>query len=284
MRTSKFLFAFALFFAVTFNVAAQSTISVDDLTKQLKNSDYIIIAAGPDSEYNKSHITGAISLPYTAFDQTGEIEGLLVSDSEMAKILGDKGISEKKTIVVYDEFDSRYAARIFSLLKYLGATDVKILDGGMEAWKKGRKPITRNPSTLSKTTFNASPNKSLMVDMGMVVANSSKPATVLIDTRAPAEFNGTEQNSKGHLPNAINIEYKELLTADGMLKSKAELEKVYAAKGVAKDKEVILYCSSGVRTGLHYLALVNVLGYTSVKIYDGGYNEFVNKNPGAVVK
>lgn len=281
MKFCNFLFVSMMVFALNSNLFAQHTISVDDLTKELKNSNLVIISAGPEAEYNKSHITGSVSLPYTAFDKTGDIEGLLITDAEMAKILGDKGISEKNTIVVYDEFDSRYAARIYTLLKYLGAKDVKILDGGLEAWKKGRKPITRNPTNISKTTFSLSVNKSLMA--GIADVDAPKPNLVLLDTRSPEEFNGTK-DSKGHLPGAINIEYKQLLDANGMLKSKAEIEKVYAAKGVSKDKQIVLYCSSGVRTGLHYLALVDMLGYQNVKIYDEGYNEYVVKHPGKIVK
>jgi thiosulfate/3-mercaptopyruvate sulfurtransferase len=284
MKFIKLLSVSIMIAAISSGVLAQQTISVDDLAKDLRNPNLIIIAAGPESEYNKSHITGSISLPYTAFDKTGDIEGLLVSDAEIAKILGDKGISEKKSIVVYDEFDSRYAARIYSLLKYMGAKDVKILDGGFDAWKRGRKPLTRNPSNLSKTTFNATPDRSLMVSMQDAIAAGPKADAVLIDTRSPGEFQGKEQESKGRITGAINIEYKELLTADGMMKSKAELEKVYAAKGVTKDKEIVLYCSSGVRTGLHHLVLRDILGFPKVKIYDGGYNEVVAKSPDKIVK
>lgn len=263
---------------------SQDLISVDNLVKDMKNTNLVIISAGTEAEYNKAHITGAISVPYTAFDkQGGPIDGLLVSDAEMAKILGEKGVSEKNTIIVYDEFDGRYAARIYSLLKYLGAKDVKVLDGGMEAWKRGRKPITRNPSTIAKTTFNVSANKALFVDIKEADGAVSKANVILIDTRSAEEFNGTK-DSKGHLPGAVNLEYKQLIDAQGMLKSKADLEKVYASKGISKDKQIILYCSSGVRTGFHYLALVNVLGYQNVKIYDGGYNEFVAQQPGKIVK
>jgi len=282
MKKTISLFAVLIISAINI-LSAQDLITVDNLVKDLKNPNLVIISAGTDAEYNKAHITGAISIPYTSFDKTGAIEGLLVTDAEMAKILGEKGISEKKTIVVYDEFDGRYAGRLYSLLKYLGAADVKILDGGIEAWKRGRKPITRNPSTISKTTFSANVNKALMVGIQDADAAASKANVVLVDTRSPEEFNGTK-DSKGHLPGAINIEYKQLLDANGMIKPKTDLEKVYSAKGVSKDKQVILYCSSGVRTGLHYLALVNILGYQNVKLYDGGYNEYVVQHPGKIVK
>lgn len=270
----------ALLFA-GISIQAQDLIKVDELVKNLKNPNLIVISGGTDTEYNKAHITGSVLIDYIAFDKPGDIEGLLVSDAEMAKIIGDAGVSEKHSIVVYDEYDGRYAGRLYSLLKYLGAKDVKILDGGLEAWKKGRKPITRNPTNISKTTFNLSVNKSMMAYIADI--DGAKPNLVLLDTRSPEEFNGTK-DSKGHLPGAINIEYKELLDANGMIKAKADLEKVYAAKGVGKDKHIVLYCSSGVRTGLHYLALVDILGNQNVKIYDGGYNEYVAKHPGKIVK
>ncbi len=272
------LFVFAPVFLV-----AQPLINVADLVKIQKNPDLVIISAGTDAEYAKAHITNAVHVAYTSFDQAGDIKGLLVADAEIAKILSEKGVSEKNTIVVYDEFDGRYAGRIYLLLKYMGAKNVSVLDGGLEAWKKDRKPITRNPTVVKKTTFNASPNKAWMATMAEAEAAAGKANVMLIDTRSAEEFNGTK-DSKGHIKGAINIEYKQLLNADGTMKPAAELEKLYSAKGVTKDKEVILYCSTGVRTGLHFIALIEILGYTKVKVYDGGYNEFVAKNPSGIVK
>jgi thiosulfate/3-mercaptopyruvate sulfurtransferase len=96
------LFVLALLF--TTSLMAQDIIKVDDLVKIQKEAGLVIISAGTDAEYTKAHITNAIHVPYTAFDKDGDIKGLLVSDAEMAKILGDKGVSEKSKIVVYDEF------------------------------------------------------------------------------------------------------------------------------------------------------------------------------------
>lgn len=264
-------------------LVAQPLISVADLLKIQKNPDLIIVSAGTEAEYAKAHIANALHVAYTSFDQAGDIKGLLVADAEIAKILGEKGVSNTNTIVVYDEFDGRYAGRIYFLLKYLGAKNVRVLDGGLEAWKKDRKPITRNPTVVKKATFAASPNKAWMASMAEAEAAAGKASVVLIDTRSPEEFNGTK-DSKGHIKGAINIEYKQLLNADGTMKPAAELEKVYSAKGVTKDKEIILYCSTGVRTGLHFIVLVDILGYNKVKVYDGGYNEFVAKNPGGIAK
>jgi thiosulfate/3-mercaptopyruvate sulfurtransferase len=256
---------------------SQDVISVDDLVKIIRDQNLMVISAGPKADYDKQHITGSVNVPYNLFDKTGPIEGLLIADAEIAKMLGERGISESNTIVVYDEFDGRYAARIYFLLRYLGAKNVKILDGGLNAWKAGRKPITRNPTNITKKTFAAATNRNMIITAQEVAG--SRPKMVLVDSRAVGEFQGRERDSKGHIKGAINIEYKEILTADGKLKPKAEIERIYASKGVTKDKEIVLYCSSGVRTGLHYLVLTSYLGFANVKVYDGGYNEWVTINP-----
>lgn len=278
----KNLFIGLLFILSALMVNAQDIISVEDLARDLRKSNLVIISAGPKSEYDKQHITGSINIPFNAFDRTGPIEGLLVPDAEIAKLFGDRGVSDKNSIVVYDEFDGRYAARIYFLLKYLGAKDVKVLDGGLSSWREGRRPITRNPTNLSKTTFAASPNRNIMVTAQHLA--TTRQNSVLVDARSPGEYRGRENNSKGHIQGAINIDYKELLTANGRLKPKAELERVYTSKGVTRDKEVILYCTSGVRTGIHYLVLTSALGYTNVKVYDGGLNEWGSINPGRIAQ
>jgi thiosulfate/3-mercaptopyruvate sulfurtransferase len=261
---------------VSAGVFAQDIISVDDLVKNLRDQNLVVISAGPKAEYDKQHITGAVNIPYNSFDKSGSnIEGILMADADMAIILGDRGVSEKNTIVVYDEFDGRYATRIYFLLKYLGAKDVKVLHGGMEAWKAARKPITRNPTNIAKKTFAPAVNKGMMI----TAQELNRPNMVLVDARAAGEYQGRERDSKGHIKGAINIDYKELLTADGKLKPKADIEKLYSSKGIAKDKEIVLYCSSGVRACMHYMVLTSYLGFNNVKIYDGGYNEWVSINP-----
>ena len=253
---------------------AQDLISVADLAKELKNPDYIVVSGEIETEYAKVHITGAVNVSYKAFFKPGDIEGLLVSNEEIAKILGDNGVSEKKTIVVYDEGSMKYSGRLYFILKYMGAAKVKVLDGGLEAWKAGRKPVTKNPSNVAKTTFVPKVNAGLLASMADVKAAKGKADVVLVDSREVGEFKGLENKSTGHLPGAINWDHTTLIDAKHMLKPKAEIEKMLAEKGITKDKNIILYCSTGVRASKEYLVLTSVLGYTKVKIYDNGYNEW----------
>ncbi|KAF0129824.1 MAG: thiosulfate/3-mercaptopyruvate sulfurtransferase [Bacteroidetes bacterium] len=253
---------------------AQDLISVADLAKELKNPDYIVVSGEIETEYAKVHITGAVNVSYKAFFKPGDIEGLLVSNEEIAKILGDNGVSEKKTIIVYDEGSMKYSGRLYFILKYMGAAKVKVLDGGLEAWKAGRKPVTKNPSNIAKTTFVPKVNAGLLVSMSDVKGAKGKADVVLVDSREVGEFKGLENKSTGHIPGSINWDHTTLIDAKHMLKPKAEIEKMLAEKGITKDKNIILYCSTGVRASKEYLVLTSVLGYTKVKIYDNGYNEW----------
>ncbi len=274
----RFAITLGIIFAFVAGSFAQDLISVNDLAKELKNPEYIVVSGEVETEYAKVHITGAVNVSYKAFFKPGAVEGLLVSDAEIMKILGDAGISESNTVVLYDEGSMKYAGRLYFLLKYMGAPKVKILDGGLEAWKAGRKPVTKNPSNVAKTTFNGKPNKALLVAAADVKAAKGNKDIVLVDSREAGEFKGVENKSPGHIPGSVNLDHTTLLDAKHLLKPKAELEKTLNGLGITKDKNIILYCSTGVRASKEYFVLVSYLGYSKVKVYDNGLNEWKDLN------
>jgi thiosulfate/3-mercaptopyruvate sulfurtransferase len=98
----------------------------------------------------------------------------------------------------------------------------------------------------------------------------------LVDARDEDEFSGKKGLAKrtGHIPGAIRIDYVEVLTDDGTLKSKEDLTKVFSDAGVTPDKDVVLYCESSIRAGIVYLALASILDYPRVRVYDGALYEW----------
>jgi thiosulfate/3-mercaptopyruvate sulfurtransferase len=108
-----------------------------------------------------------------------------------------------------------------------------------------------------------------------------KASALLIDVRPPDEYNGTstKPESKGHIPDAKNMEFTQILKENGALKSKAEIENIAKGVGATADKEIILYCGTSTRAGIVYMAFTTILGYKNVKVYDGAYNEWVVNNP-----
>ncbi len=253
-------------------VKGQDLITAQDLSKSLKSGKIVLVSTRTAADYKKVHITGAVHVNHSELYKDSPVKNMLKSSDEIAEILGSKGITETKTIILYDDGTGKYAGRLYWILTYLGAPDVKVLDGHMDAWKAARKPVTKNPTKIKPAKFTAKPDKSKIATMAEVKAGSA----VIVDARSPEEYKGTATTElkKGHIPGAVNVEFKNMMDAKGKLKSADALQKIFSAAGVTKDKQVILYCESGVRAGIVYFALTSMLKYTKVKVYDGAYLEW----------
>lgn len=253
-----FVILFSLF---AFALNAQ-LISVDELSKSIKNKDVVVIDARPAGDYMKTHIDGAISIPIASLNTNSPVENTLKSTSQLAAEFGKNGVSNNSKIIVYCKTGIN-AGYMYWVLKYLGAEDVSILDGQMDAWFAARKPITKNPTKLAAVTFTPSVNAAIMVNKAQL--QSKVNSAVLIDSRAKADYDA------GHIGNAINIPSDDLLNKS-KLKSTADLTKLFS--GVDKNKEVVVYCKTGVTAGLTYFVLKSLLKYPNVKIYEGGWVEW----------
>lgn len=262
-----------IFIFLTQSVTAQDIISANDLAKISKNDDVTIISARTPADFKKVHITGAVNIDHTTLygDQK-----MLKPAAEVAKILGEAGISEKNQLVLYDDGSGKYSGRMYWVLKYMGAPNVKVLDAGMKGWRVARKPVTKNPTQVTAVTFTPKANPNILATMAQVNKAIVSSSVQLVDVRSLEEFNGTAQTNlrKGHIPSAINLEFKNVLNPDGTMKSKDELSQVFTAAGISSSKEIILYCESSVRAGIVYLALASYLNYPKVKVYDGAYLEW----------
>lgn len=262
-----------LFLTCAFGLTAQpDVVDVKDAAKMLNSDDVIIISARTPADFQKVHIPGAINIDHK--DLYGA-QSMLLPTSKLATLLGEKGIDNNKKLLIYDDGSSKYAGRLYWVFSYLGVTDVKIIDGGMKAWRMGRKPVTKNPSNVVVVNFTAKPNASLLATMAQVKAAINSTNSVIIDARTAEEFNGVAATSlrAGRIPSSINLDFKEVLNEKGLLKSTEDLAAIFTSIGVEKNKSVIVYCESSVRAGVVFLALKGI-GYPNVSVYDGAYLEW----------
>ena len=298
-RTKAFLGLFILFvFAVqALAEGAQGDfISPDELTEMMKSDSVIIVSCRKTKNYRKVHIKGAVNVwhqdlyqsreveyveyaedeEYEDEEYLVEVEGLINTPSELAEIFGAQGISEKKTIVVYDGGSNKYSGRLYWIFKYLGCKNVKILNGGMKSWRAERIALTPNKTKVKAVTFVPKPDKATIVSPEYLEEHLNDSKSAVVDARSKAEYDGEEGRSVrfGHIPGAINLEYKKILNKDGTVKSKADLEKIFEAAGISSDKEIFLYCETSVRAGILYSALTSILKYKKVKVYDGAFSEW----------
>lgn len=253
-------------------VKGQDIISAAETAKLMKNDNVVVVSTRTAADYKKVHITGSVHISHSTLYKEGPIKNMLNTPQEMAKVLGGAGISEANTIILYDDGTGKYAGRLYWILSYLGAKDVKVLDGHMKAWRAARKPVTKNPTNVKAVTFTPKIDKTVIASMAEVKSGGA----AIVDARSPEEYKGTAATElrKGHIPGSINLEYTNMMDAQGKLKSNEALQKIFNDAGITKDKKVIVYCESGVRAGIIFLALKSVLKYPNVKVYDGAYSEW----------
>lgn len=249
-----------------------SSISTSELVEMLKSkSDLVVVDCDRPQNYAQAHVKGAINIWQQELF-VGKPDGILKSPEELAAFFGSKGINENSPIVLYDDGSNKYTSRLYFVLKMLGAKDVKITTKNMQEWSKYRVPLTSQPSTRPKTTFNLSLLPDVLITLDEFKGKLQTGGFVLIDTRKPEEYEGNTDKSKGHLPGAINIDYREFLNKQNEFKTADELRAIPALAKLSSEDEVILYCNSGVLASVGYFALKEVLGLPKVKVLDGGYN------------
>jgi thiosulfate/3-mercaptopyruvate sulfurtransferase len=283
MKTNRILsLVIGLVLALTYGLTAQidiiSTEAFKDLMKA--NPELVIVDAGKSKSYAASHLKGAIHINHLdLYQKENEIDGLILSPEDLAAFFGNKGISEKSEVVIYDDGSQKYNTRIYWVLKYIGAENVKMLHRDMDEWGKFRLPLTSAATELKAVTFTPTVNPDLIADMDLVKKATDDKAFFLLDARAPEEYDGSDGKSLGHIPGAINVDYVNFLDEKGAFKSEEELRTMVAELGITPDMEVIAYCKTSVRAAPAYVALKNILGFEKVKVYDGAYNEWAASNP-----
>lgn len=191
-------------------------------------------------------------------------KGRLIGDpNELTKKLQALGVSKNLPIVVVADPINGWGedGRVAWSLRALGHTQVVIADGGLAAIQKiGTLAI--QPAKIPGDFVVAGANK-YEIKKEEIKDHLPKKDLALLDVREPREYEGKTpygESRGGHVPGAQGLWYKDLIGKDGKLLPRAQIEKVLAAKGVTKDKEVVPYCTGGIRSGWTTLVLTD-LGY-----------------------
>lgn len=234
--------------------------------EQQANPDLIIVAVASAAEFEAAHIEGAVRIEPSEIDiaASGDPDWQF----EFETLLGDSGISPQSTVVVYDYGDAS-AARLWWSLSRISHPAVAVLDGGIDAWESRGFDVATGepPAPIVRTVYFGYENEALVASTADVEAALDDPEVVIIDARPATTY------ARGHIPGAINIPADSNFGPDGALLPVEELESLYETARVFPDKQVIIYCQTGVLSTNTALALTS-LGYGSVQIYTGSWSEW----------
>lgn len=254
--------------------------SSQEVADHLGEAGIRILDARSADRYAAGHIPGAVNLPVAEITRTlNGVPGMLAPIPEVEQALGARGITRETRVIVYDDFGGDQATRLFWALEYLGHPQVSVLQGGFALWQRETRPITRDTPPLAPARYAASPDPTKLADLPRVRAHVDNRAVVLLDSRSPEEFDGEVPGRDvargGHIPGAVNVEWVRNLTTTEprQFRASTDLARLYRRAGVTPDKEILVYCRTGMRASHSYFVL-RLLGYPKVRLYDGSFVEW----------
>jgi thiosulfate/3-mercaptopyruvate sulfurtransferase len=242
----------------------------------------------PENAYKEGHVPGA-HLVWWKRDINDPIRRDIIDKQQFQSLMSRIGATHDTELILYGDFNNWYAAFAFWVFQYYGHKKIKIMDGGRKKWELEGREYSKDDPLTSPTTYVAKPPeegiRAYMPDVRRAIEKAEQ--TVLVDVRSPKEFSGeitappeypTEHAQRGgHIPGAKNIPWAQAVReTDGTFKSREELEALYEGKGVTPDKHVICYCRIGERSSHSWFVLKYLLGYPSVRNYDGSWTEWGN--------
>ena len=229
--------------------------------------------------YDEGHIPGAFFASVEddlAGPKTGRNGRHPLPDPEIfAAFLRGLGVDDDTQIVAYDGGADMFAARCWSLVRWIGHDAVAILDGGYAKWVAGGFPVTAAPSEPRREgNVRARVRPGLVVDAEYVRARLASGEMHLIDARAADRFAGQNETIDpvaGHIPGARNRWFKENFNGDGTLKSPADLVAEYSR---VDPQRVVHQCGSGVSSAVNQLAMLHA-GLGETPVYAGSWSEWI---------
>ncbi|HEV2519286.1 MAG TPA: sulfurtransferase [Thermoplasmata archaeon] len=244
----------------------------------------------PLANYGMGHVPGSGMIDWRK-DINDPVERDIVGRDPLRSLLERLGVSDDMTLVLYGDFNNWFAAFAFWVLKYYGFPDVRLMNGGRKKWILEDRPLVKDvPQPVPGHVTFGTPNEGLRAyydDVEVSLGQVRSGALSLVDVRGPKEFTGeilappeypTEHAQRGgHIPGAKNIPWGLAVNDDGTFKARAELEALYRGHGILPTAPVIAYCRIGERSSHTWFVLTYLLGYPSVRNYDGSWTEWGNR-------
>ncbi len=273
---------------------ADLLVSSDWLAKELKNPKLVLFHVGEKPEYEAGHIPGArflelheISSPMTR--DTTKLALEMLPPDELRQSLEKLGISDDSRVVIYYGNDwVSPSTRVLLTLQYAGLGNrASLLDGGMQEWKKGDRPLTTAvPPAPKPGKLTPRPSQPLVVDADFVKSHIRTPGYTIVDARNTVFYDGPVQDPGGtdamghprqkivpaHVPGAVNIVFESVFDDTNHLLPEPRLREMFAQAGVKPNDTIVAYCHVGQQaTALLFAA--EALGY-EVKLYDGSFQDW----------
>jgi thiosulfate/3-mercaptopyruvate sulfurtransferase len=237
--------------------------------------------------YETGHIPGAVKIDWH-LDLNDPVERDYVTGEGFARLMSSKGIGRHTTIVFYGDNFNWWAAYALWVSTLFGHHDVRLLDGGRQAWVAEGRPLTTDVPQRQATDYPVVERDDSVIRVFRdQVLQHTRFGGRLVDVRSPGEYSGEllampdypQEGALrgGHIPGAANVPWKRAANEDGTFKPVEELRAIYQGElGLGEGDDIVAYCRIGERSSHTWFVLSQLLGFPRVRNYDGSWVEWGN--------
>ncbi len=207
----------------------------------------------------------------------------IASPEAFAQLMRDKGIKREDTVVLYGDKNNWWAAYALWVFELYGHPDVRLLDGGRDAWMSEERDISYAVPEFPVSDYPVSPRE----DAAHRAFVGELEGLELVDVRTTEEFHGqpTADSAKGdstygttirhgHIPGARNLPWGGAVYPNGAFRHLDGLQEAYADLDPAVP--TALYSHVGAQSAHTWFVCKYLLGFKDVRNYDGSWAEWGN--------
>lgn len=248
-----------------------------------KNIKIVEASWGEESEaYSKGHVPTSVHINTDTVEPPPQ--WMLASDEELAKFANDYGFTKDDTVIVTGP-DVMASYRVAVVLRYIGINDVRVLNGGNNAWTSaGYELETKSNKPVAGNDFGATiPANPDLIDTQAELKEMLKDSNnVLVDIRSWDEYIGkisgySYHDKKGRIPGAVYgyagtsaTTLEDYRNIDNTMRNADEIKALWKDAGIDTNKHLMFMCGSGWRAA-EVLTYANVMGFDNTSLYSDGW-------------
>ncbi|GAB08755.1 putative thiosulfate sulfurtransferase [Gordonia araii NBRC 100433] len=208
-----------------------------------------------------------------------------IDGEQFAELMRSKGINRDDTVVIYGDKSNWWAAYALWVFTLFGHPDVRLLDGGRDAWFAEDRDTSFDVPEYPRSDYPVVQRDDATIRAYADEVLAALGEEPLIDVRSPQEYTGERTHMPdypeegalrgGHIPTAVSIPWAKAAASDGRFRSRAELDDIYG--GFDPKTPTIAYCRIGERSSHTWFVLTHLLGFDKVRNYDGSWTEWGNR-------